>query len=69
MTRKHHRTESSGPPISEGTRREQALCLAALESGDYDNLSDAEWVALCEELARAAQAKQQGEEAEAASQN
>lgn len=30
---------------------EQTLCLEALESGAYDNMSDQEWVALCERLA------------------
>ena len=41
------------------TRREQALCLAALDSHEYDKLSDDQWVSLCEkigkELAREAQ--------------
>lgn len=30
---------------------EQSLCLKALESGAYDDMSDQEWVALCERLA------------------
>ncbi len=30
---------------------EQTLCLEALESGVYDDMSDQEWVALCEKLA------------------
>lgn len=30
---------------------EQSLCLEALESGAYDDMSDQEWVALCERLA------------------
>jgi hypothetical protein len=30
---------------------EQTLCLEALESGAYDDMSDQEWVALCEKLA------------------
>jgi hypothetical protein len=33
------------------TREEQILCLEALESGAYDDMSDQEWVALCERLA------------------
>lgn len=34
-----------------GILREQALCMAALESGEYDSLSDNEWVELCERTA------------------
>jgi len=34
------------------TCREQALCLAALESGEYDGMTDKEWVLLCEEVAK-----------------
>lgn len=36
-----------GPQVNE----EQTLCLEALESGAYDDMSDQEWVALCERLA------------------
>lgn len=39
---------------SEASRREQALCIDALDSGKYDDMSDAEWVALCERIAREA---------------
>ena len=42
---------------------EQALCNAALESHSYDNMSDSEWVALCEGLA--VKARETGTEAEA----
>ncbi|HIJ72884.1 MAG TPA: hypothetical protein HPP83_02175 [Candidatus Hydrogenedentes bacterium] len=49
---KHNRCN---PPIgrqkSLGTRREQALCIAALESGACDGMTDKEWVTLCEEVA------------------
>jgi hypothetical protein len=34
------------------TRAEQALCLSALDSGEFDHLSDMQWVALCERLSR-----------------
>ena len=40
---KHARNHS----ISE----EQTLCLEAMESGAYDDMTDQEWVALCERLA------------------
>ena len=36
---------------SAGLRREQALCVAALASGEYDNMTDKEWVAMCERIA------------------
>ncbi|MBI2422301.1 MAG: hypothetical protein HYV27_05680 [Candidatus Hydrogenedentes bacterium] len=35
-------------------RREQELCVAAVTSGEYDDMSDAEWVLLCEQLAQEA---------------
>ncbi|HNR29437.1 MAG TPA: hypothetical protein PKI11_00980 [Candidatus Hydrogenedentes bacterium] len=44
----------TGRHDSAATRREQALCKAALESGDCDAMSDDEWVALCEAVAGAA---------------
>ena len=31
---------------------EQVLCQAAIQSGDYDAVSDAEWIALCERAAQ-----------------
>ena len=43
----HH----TGRHESAGTRREQAFCMSALETGDYDAMSDKEWVSLCEEVA------------------
>lgn len=30
---------------------EQILCNAALESNEYDSISDDEWVAMCEKVA------------------
>mgnify|MGYP006969385184 CR=1 FL=1 len=33
-------------------QREQELCLDAIESGDYDSMSDKEWIELCERAAR-----------------
>ena len=33
---------------SNAMHREQALCRLALESEDYDTMSDEEWVSLCE---------------------
>ena len=52
-TSKNRRPQSgSDRHISEAERREQALCRAALDAGKYDNLSDAEWIALCEQIAR-----------------
>jgi len=36
---------------SGASRREQALCMHALETGDFDNMTDAEWLALCEQIA------------------
>lgn len=37
---------------SEECKREQAFCLAALDSTDFDGLSDREWIAICEQVAR-----------------
>jgi|GEM_PF-2425699 len=31
-------------------KQEQSFCRDALESGEYDRLSDEEWVALCERV-------------------
>lgn len=31
-------------------KQEQSFCRNALESGEYDRLSDEEWVALCERV-------------------
>jgi hypothetical protein len=45
-------------PLSRGRRdslsAEQHLCLEALESADFDSMSDHEWVALCENVADSA---------------
>ncbi len=51
MSRNHH-GQGIRLTTSEATRREQELCAAALDSGEFDNMSDAEWVALCEKLGR-----------------
>ena len=37
--------------------REQALCNEALESGEYDSISDEDWILLCERIAAEARAK------------
>jgi len=34
------------------THREQALCMAALESCEYDAMTDEEWVSLCEKVGK-----------------
>jgi hypothetical protein len=34
------------------THREQALCMAALESREYDAMTDEEWVSLCEKVGK-----------------
>lgn len=49
------------------SRREQELCVTALESGHYDSMSDDEWVALCEQLARAELAEAEKAEGNTAS--
>ena len=49
------RRKKTDSPMSGGSaasRREQALCIDALESGEYDDLTDKEWVAMCERTAR-----------------
>ena len=43
-------TSGMGKYDSEGFQREQALCRDALATQDFDNLSDKEWVALCESV-------------------
>lgn len=40
---------------SDAERREQALCADALSSGEFDAMSDDEWVLLCERAARTAE--------------
>jgi hypothetical protein len=37
---------------SESERREQALCIEALESGEFDGLTDEAWVQLCESVSK-----------------
>jgi hypothetical protein len=51
MSRNHH-GHGIRLTTSEATRREQELCAQALDTGDFDDMSDAEWVALCEKLSR-----------------
>jgi hypothetical protein len=41
------KTQTRRIPLNE----EQILCNAALESNQYDSISDDEWVALCEKVA------------------
>ncbi len=36
----------------QGMHREQELCIEATESGQYDQMSDEEWVRLCEKISR-----------------
>ena len=43
---------ASGRYGSDAARREQKLCVDAMHSGDYDDMTDAEWVLMCEQLAR-----------------
>ena len=40
---------------AQATQREQALCLLAAESGEYDAMTDEEWVRLCEKTAHEAE--------------
>jgi len=47
---------------AEASRREQTLCIAALTSGEYDHISDKEWVLMCEQAAREATADSQARE-------
>jgi hypothetical protein len=37
--------------------REQALCNEAIESGEYDSISDEDWILLCERIAAETRAK------------
>lgn len=57
--------DSVGRHHTEASRREQELCLKALESGSFDEMSDEEWIALCEQTARDANAKSNKAKAEA----
>jgi len=34
------------------SKREQALCVEALASGKFDEMSDKDWVYLCESISR-----------------
>ena len=42
---------SAGRHTSDALRREQELCMEALSNGRYDNMSDADWVTMCEQIA------------------
>ena len=37
-------------------RREQDLCVSAVASGEYDHMTDQEWVVMCEQIAHEASA-------------
>ncbi len=53
MTTSHeYKTTGRGRDIS--LRDEQNFCLEAMESGEYDTMSDKEWVAICERVAAGA---------------
>lgn len=53
---KHRSIETAtGRYVSAGSRREQALCEEAVLSGEYDDMSDAEWVTMCERIAQEAE--------------
>ena len=43
-------TSGMGKYDSESLRREQEFCLNALSSGDFDEMTDSEWIAMCEEV-------------------
>jgi len=50
MTTSHeYKTSSRGRDGA--LNEEQSFCLAALESGAFDDMSDQEWVAVCERIA------------------
>ncbi len=51
MKAKHANT-AVGRHDSFGSRREQALCVDAVASGNFDTMTDTEWVAMCERVAR-----------------
>lgn len=52
MSVKHKEGELSiGRHSSAVSSHEQELCNAALLSGQYDNMTDEEWVAMCERIA------------------
>jgi len=46
-----HEYKSTGRGREDSLRSEQIFCLKALESGEYDTMSDQEWVAECERVA------------------
>tara|TARA_R110001592_G_scaffold23807_1_gene92855 strand:- start:1479 stop:1688 length:210 start_codon:yes stop_codon:yes gene_type:complete len=48
----HSQPASSLSPASRSPREEeQFLCNEALRTGDFDAISDSEWIALCERAA------------------
>ncbi len=56
---KHPAARSSATRhTSNAIQREQELCLDALESGDYDTMTDKQWIELCEQASRDAQEAQ-----------
>lgn len=46
------RNHPSGTVSCESTNKEQIFCDQAMESGEYDLVSDSEWVAKCEGIAQ-----------------
>ena len=51
--KKRNAVTGMGRYDSEECQREQALCRAALDSDAFDELTDRQWVAMCEQAARA----------------
>lgn len=62
------RPRASAPTASlsrhNSIQREQELCLDAIESGNYDTMTDKQWVELCERTAREEKGLVDGEEIE-----
>jgi len=49
---KNTQQNQQSKPCIEAARSEQDLCLLALESGEFDTMTDDEWVLLCERIAK-----------------
>ena len=56
--------QESSRPSARKTRveEEQLLCNEALRTGDFDAISDNEWVALCERVANKGRVEAENEE-------
>ncbi len=54
MSNTHADTPTKSRSRAQAEMEEQALCVAAVESGLYDQLSDQEWIMLCEKVAAGA---------------